>query len=151
MQVSGTSVYTYRLALCAGLFGAKSCAGGVSYWSRPAFRPPGVFSEKRHQNTRRSRVAAPADLEPPKGLGLGLGFGLRLGSGWSGPTCRVEIDHIRPAQSFVPTSPAHRASLLSQGRNNSSSLPVETRPRKKKGESLTPQEQEHHAHFLGGD
>ena len=79
----------------------------VSYWSRLAFRPPGVFLERRHQNTRRSRVAAPADLEPPKGLGLGLGFGLRLGSGWSGPTCRVEIDHIRPAQSFVPTSPAH--------------------------------------------
>ena len=36
-----------------------------------------------------------ADLEPPKelGVGVGLGLGLRLGSGWSGPTCKVEIDH----------------------------------------------------------
>ena len=34
-----------------------------------------VFRGKRHQNTQRSRVTAPADLEPPKGLGFGLGFG----------------------------------------------------------------------------
>ena len=65
------------------------------------------FLEKRHQNTRRSRVTAPFDLKPPQGwLSLGLG----LASGWSGPMCKVEIDHSRPAQSFflVPTSPAHR-------------------------------------------
>ena len=31
-----------------------------------------IFWENRHQNTRRSRVTAPADLEPPKGVGLGL-------------------------------------------------------------------------------
>ena len=44
---------------------------------------------------------APADLvpasSPPKGSGIGLVtvtvVGLRLGSGWSGPTCKVEIEH----------------------------------------------------------
>ena len=30
---------------------------------------------------------------PPNGLALGLGLGLDLGSAWSGPTCKVEIDH----------------------------------------------------------
>ena len=50
-------------------------------------------------------MAAHADLEPPKGLEFELGLG--LGSGWSRPTCKVEIDHTRPAQSFLPTSPAH--------------------------------------------
>ena len=62
------------------------------------FRPPGVFMEKRHRNTRRSRVTVPADLEPPKGLGFGLGSG--LGLGWSSSTCKVEIDDTRPAQKF---------------------------------------------------
>ena len=51
--------------------------------------------KKRRQNTRRSRVTAPADLEPPKVLGFGFGFGLGLGSGlglgWSGPSSKVEI------------------------------------------------------------
>ena len=66
------------------------------------FGPPVFLGKKRHQNTRRSRVTAPADLEPPRGLelGLGLGLGLRLGSVWSGPTCKVEIDHTPPEQSF---------------------------------------------------
>ena len=50
-------------------------------------------------------MTAPADLELPKGLGLGLWLGLG-----SGPTCRVEIDHTRPAQSFASTSPARRGS-----------------------------------------
>ena len=58
------------------------------------------LKKKRHQNTRRSRVTAPADLEPPKGLGFGLGFGFGLGSGlglgWSGSSCKVEIDVTRP-------------------------------------------------------
>ena len=44
-------------------------------------------------------MTAPADLEPPEGLELGLGSG--LGLGWTGPTSKVEIDDIRPAQSFV--------------------------------------------------
>ena len=41
------------------------------------FARPEFFLEKRHQNTRRIRVAAPApaDLKPPQGLGLGLGLG----------------------------------------------------------------------------
>ena len=62
------------------LVGAKLCAGCWSFWSRLAFRPLGIFLEKRHQNTQRSRVrrvTAPADLEPPKGLRLGLGLGLQ--------------------------------------------------------------------------
>ena len=52
------------LALCAGLVSTKLCAGCWS-WSRLSFRPPGFFLEKRHQNTQRSRVPAPApfDLE----------------------------------------------------------------------------------------
>ena len=37
------------------------------------FGHPGDFLEKRLQNTRRSRVAAPADLEPPNGIGFGFG------------------------------------------------------------------------------
>ena len=75
-----------------------------------AFRPLGLFLEKHHQNTRRSRVTAPADLEAPRGLGLGLGLlGSGLGSGWSEPMYKVEIDHTRSAQSFLQTSPpAHR-------------------------------------------
>lgn len=36
------------------------------------------FSKKRHSNTLRSRAAAPADLEPRKGLGLGLKSGVGL-------------------------------------------------------------------------
>ena len=52
-------------------------------------------------------MAAPANLESPKGLGSGLA----LGSGWSGPTCKVLIDHTRLAQSFVPTSPEHEQKL----------------------------------------
>lgn len=64
---------------------------------------------KRLQYTRRGRVAAPADLEPPTGMGFGLGRGQR--SGWSRPTCKIEIDDKPPAQSFVPTSPVHSGSL----------------------------------------
>ena len=95
-----------RLVLCAGLVRTKLGAGCGAYWSRLAFRPPGGLLEKRNQNTRRSRAAAPAGLEPPTRFGLGLG------SDWSGPTCKVEIDHTRPAQSFVPTSPAHNQSHI---------------------------------------
>ena len=65
---------------------------------RASFRPPGVLFEKRHENTRWSRVAAPADLDPPKELGFGFGCGLGFGSGRSGPTFKVEIDHTRSAQ-----------------------------------------------------
>ena len=66
------------------------------------FGRPDVFLEKSHQNTRRGRVTAPADLEPPKGVGSGFGFGLGLGQGsdWSGPTCKVEINDTLPAQRF---------------------------------------------------
>ena len=41
------------------------------------------FFLNRHQITRRSRVAAPVDLEPPKGLGLGFGFGFGFGLVWA--------------------------------------------------------------------
>ena len=70
------------------------------------------FLEKRHQNTRRNRATAPADLEPPKGLefGLGLGLGTGLGLGWSWSTCKVEIDDTRPAQRFVRGAAAHSGS-----------------------------------------
>ena len=43
---------------------------------------PICFGKTRHQRTRRGRVTAPSDLEPPKGLGFGLGLGLGLGLGW---------------------------------------------------------------------
>ena len=77
--------------------------------SRLVFWPPrSFFCKKRHQNTRRTRVTAPAGLEPPKGSAFGLGLG--LGSGWSGPTCKLEIDHTRPAKVFVLTNPAHSGS-----------------------------------------
>ena len=57
------------------------------------FGRSGFFLEKR-------RVTAPADLALPKRVGVRV-VGLGLGSAWSGPTCKVEICHIRPAQSFV--------------------------------------------------
>ena len=44
------------------------------------------------------------------GLGLGLALGLRQGSGWSGPTCTVEVDLTRPVRCCVQDTPAHRAS-----------------------------------------
>ena len=89
------------LALCTGTSCKKRCAGCWFCWSRLAFWAARFFLEKRHQNTRWSRVTAPVDLEPPKGLKLGLGLGFRLRSGWSGPTCKAEIDHTPPAQSFL--------------------------------------------------
>ena len=45
--------------------------------------------------------ACPCPIRPRVPLGLGFG----LGSGWSGPMCKIEMDHSRPEQSFVPTSP----------------------------------------------
>ena len=39
------------------------------------------FFKKRHQNTRRSCVAAPADLEPPKRVGVGVKARVRSGVG----------------------------------------------------------------------
>ena len=42
---------------------------------------------------------------------FGLGLGWSSGSGWSGPTCKVEFDITRPAQSFVQAAPAHSGSL----------------------------------------
>ena len=53
--------------------------GCGSYWSRQVFRPPCVSLGKRHQNTRQSRVTAPADLEPPEGLEFGVGFWVSFG------------------------------------------------------------------------
>ena len=54
-------------------------------------------------------MTAPADLESPKGFGFGfgLGSGSGLGSGWSGSTCKVEIDGTRPAQSFEQDAATH--------------------------------------------
>ena len=52
-----------------------------------SFGRPAFFLGKRHQNTRRGRVTALADLEPSIWLGFGLGLGSGLGLGWSGPTC----------------------------------------------------------------
>ena len=81
------------------------------------------YLEKRHQNTRRSRVTAPVDLEPPEGLGpcrpraprrvrvrVPVRDRVELGLGWSGPTCKLEIDDMRPAESFVQDAPAHSGS-----------------------------------------
>ena len=48
-------------------------------------------------------MAAPADLEPLKGLGSGLG------SGRSGSTCKVEIDDTCPAHKIVQDAAAHIA------------------------------------------
>lgn len=71
-------------------------AGSWSYGPRLAFRPAAIFLEKRRENTRRSRVTrpCPADLEPPEG------WGLALGSGWSGPTSKVGVNHKRPAHTY---------------------------------------------------
>ena len=69
------------------------------------FARPSVFAKTPPKHARPS---APADLEPPKGLRLGFG----LGSGWSRPTCKVEIDLTRPAQSVVQADPAHWARRL---------------------------------------
>ena len=70
------------------------------------------FFGKTAPNTRRNRVAAPADLEHPKGLGFefGFGYGLGLRSGWSGLACKFEIADTRHAQSFVPIGPADNQS-----------------------------------------
>ena len=72
------------------------------------------------RKTPPQHAAVPANLKPPKGLGLRFGIGMGLGSGWSGPTCKVEIDDTHPAQSFVPTSPAHRKSNLNNTKSKMS-------------------------------
>ena len=93
--------------MCATASCTKHCAGCGSYWSRRVFRTPGVFLGKRHQNTRRGRVTAPADLETPNRLESGFGFGLGpgLGSGWSGSTRKLENDDTRLAHSVRPRRP----------------------------------------------
>lgn len=104
-----------------GAVGIKLCAGrGCDWLRRLVFRPPGLFfgGGKRHQNTRPSHVAAPADLEPPpKDWGFGIGVGLYrvmvLGSDWVGlgRSANLEIDPTHALhKSFVPAGPAHRAS-----------------------------------------
>ena len=47
----------------------------------------------------------PCQPRAPQRVRVGLG----LGSSWSGPTCKVEIDHT-PAQTFLQGAPAHRGS-----------------------------------------
>ena len=43
-------------------------------------------------------MAAPADLEPPNGLGFGIGLGIGLGLGWGlGRRALVAIDDARSA------------------------------------------------------
>ena len=56
-------------------------------------------------------MTAPADLEPPEGLGFGFGLvlGSGLGLGWSGSTCKVGIDVTHSAQSFLQDAAAHGA------------------------------------------
>ena len=71
--------------------------------------PPGLIAKKSREqnkiknyietNNLRSRVTAHADLESPSkrwGLGKGSIWG-RVG--WSGPTCKIEIDHRKSAVS----------------------------------------------------
>ena len=93
----------FRLDVCAGEAYTKLCAGCGPYWSVRVFRRPGVFSGKCHQNTRRGRMAAPLDLEPPEGLGFGFNLGWGLGSARSGPTFKV-------ANNYVHAVPAHSGS-----------------------------------------
>ena len=66
-----------------GQVGAQLCPDFGYHWSRLAVRPPGWVFEKRHLNTRQSRVTAPADLEPPERWGLGFGFGPGIGLVWA--------------------------------------------------------------------
>ena len=85
-----------------------------SYWSFLAFRPAAFFffllGKQRLQNTLRNRKSAAADLEPPKGLGLRVGLG--PGLSWSGPMCRIERSHKRPAGSLLHARFAFRGSPL---------------------------------------
>ena len=99
--------------LCAGRVGTKLCAFCGSYWSRLAFRPPEcIFFEKHHHNNAAEpRVCLCRSPTLQRVIALRSG----LGSGWSGPTCKVEIDDSRPAQRFGPTSPAHSGSHLGRG------------------------------------
>ena len=93
--------------MCRGILQKSLCRMLVSLAEARLWGRPGIWG-KRHQNTRRSRVTAYANLEPPKGLGVGFGFGfgLRLGSGWSGPTCKVELTtHL--LHKFLQDAPAH--------------------------------------------
>ena len=90
-----------------------SLIGQGGSFGRPAF-----FLEKRHQNTRRSRVTISADLEPPKGLGFGVGFGSGLGQAWGrvglGPRARLKLT-TRVLHNFLCRMQLHIAHASSGG------------------------------------
>ena len=101
------------LALCAGLVRTKLCAGCGSDWSRLAFGRPVFFLEKTPPKHAAEPRDCPCRPRAPQRVGVRVGVRvICVRSGWSGPTCEVEIDHTRPAQTFVPTSPAHNGSRL---------------------------------------
>ena len=86
---------------------------GLIGHSWPFGRPRFFFfllGKQRLQNTLRNRKSAAADLEPPKGLGLRVGLG--PGLSWSGPMCRIERSHKRPAGSLLHARFAFRGSPL---------------------------------------
>ena len=113
------------MGLNRGRPGEKKTAGRWSDRSRLTFWPSGVFQEKCHRNALRSRLTAPADLEPPKGLELGLRLGVRVGPGWSWPTCNITIyvHRRKHAGSFSRNRPAFRDRVYSDSAQTNARRP----------------------------
>ena len=69
-----------------------------------AGRIPMVTKDCHTTSMLRSRATAPAtaaDLEPPRRVGVRVTIGY-IGSCWSGPTCKIELDYKRSARRLSP-------------------------------------------------
>ena len=89
----------------AGLIGQGESSGRPVFGWENATKTCGGHAEKPRDYPCRPRA--------PQRVGVRvIGFGLwsGLGLGWSEPTCKVEIDETRPAQSFAQDAPAHSGS-----------------------------------------
>ena len=101
------------LDLCATASCTKHCAGCGPCWSNRFLSASRSFFGKTPAKHAAEPRDCPCRPRAPERLGLGLGLrlGSGLGSGWSGPTCKAEIDDTRPAQSFAQDAAAHSARL----------------------------------------
>ena len=85
----------------AGLIGQGGSSGARRFLGKT---PPKYAAEPRD---------CPCRPRAPQRVGVRVRPG--VGLGWSGPTCKVEIDDTRPAQSFVQGALAHSGSHRAEG------------------------------------